>query len=1050
MQAGERRQATVLFADMVGYTAVIERLGEERSLAFTRMIYDRLTEAVQKHGGAVRAFGGDSVMAIFGVPDAQEDAALRACRTALWIQTAFAQAAESFEAAFNVRPQMRVGISSGSVVMASVEGETGPLTVVGNCVNLASRVQNLAPSGGCLICDATRRLVEGLAEVSYEGEHPIKGVSTPQMLWHLDAVREDATRFAASVSRGLGLHVGRDAELTSLLEALEASRGELRVADIVGDAGLGKTRLSFEFLQRVQDRNLLVLTGQCSASGQRTPFLPFIEVMRSAFAIASEDPLNEISRKLELGLRASGLHSTENLALLFNLLELDVPPGALDGMDGVLIGLRTRDLLPALLAERCRGTHVVILLEDIHWIDGASAELLLRLVEGGGQPNLMIIQTRRPLHEPPWCNRPPVTTLRLEPLAIDEIGDTVRAQLGVAELPDTLVRQLDERAGGNPLFAEELLNSLLHHGALRVTGDWVEYDDEIGLTALPESLQGLLTARMDRLEPKDRALLQVAATIGRRFDPGLLASIVGLMDSGAALQRLQTQGIVDCEPGSSGYAFRHALMRDTVYHSLLSDRRMALHLAVARALENRHAGRLSEIAQTLAHHYARTDCTDLAFTYTARAAASSLRVFSLGEANGYLASGLAIYRRDPACAEPEQLAAFLADYALWSNISLQVTTMLDLAVEVRPILDGSGDSREHAYFLHHYIFCLTWAGRYHTALDVQHELSAMADRLDDERALAYALVSEMALSCYCGQLSSEAFETRRKRAEALLADIDDAYLHNIFRAHLGWNAVTRGRMAPARDVALDMIVLGRRTNDPRALGYGTAMQALIAMMSNDYGSALGRAEQALDVSKAPFEKAIASAARHASRLVLGVPGAAAEAADFVAHCRQQGWGLFLAGPDTMLGIALVMDGRVGAGLRHIEGCIAEREGEGYQVAADWNRLTLCEAYLAILSGSGDASPGVLARNLFSLSGVVLFGPRRVLALAERARSNPQFDPDGHHIGHAEMVLGMANWARRRKQLAMRHLTAAQRIIALSGASPMLLRIETALAELAAR
>jgi len=1049
MQAGERRLATVLFADMVGYTAIIEQLGEEQSLAFTRMVYDRLTEAVQKYGGAVRAFGGDSVMAIFGVPDAQEDAALRACRAALWIQTAFAQAAESFEAAFSVRPQMRVGVSSGIVVMASVEGETGPLTVVGNCVNLASRVQKLAPSGGCLICDATRRLVEWLAEVSYEGEHPIKGISTPQILWHLNAVREDATRFTASVSRGLGLHVGRDAEVTSLLEALEASREELQLVDIVGDAGLGKTRLSFEFLQRVGDRNLLVLTGQCSAIGQRTPFLPFIEVMRSAFAIATEDPLDEISRKLEVGLRASGLHSTENLALLFNLLELDVPPGALDGMDGVLIGLRTRDLLPALLAERCRDTHVVILLEDIHWIDGASAELLLALVEGG-QPNLMIVQTRRPLHDPQWCNRHSVTTLWLEPLAIDDVGDKARAQLGVAELPDALVRQLGERAGGNPLFVEELLNSLLHRGALRVAGDRVEYDDEIGHTALPESLHGLLAARMDRLEPEDRALLQAAAAIGRRFDPGLLASVVGLVDSGAALHRLHSQGIIDREPGSSSHAFRHVLMRDTVYHSLLSDRRTALHLAVARALENRHAGRLSEIAQTLAYHYAHTDCTDLAFTYTARAAASSLSVFSLGEANGYLASAIAIYRRDPACAEPEQLAAFLADYALSSNISLQVTTMLELASEVRPILEGFGDSREHAYFLHHYIFCLIWCGRYHTALDVQHELSAMTARLDDDRALAYALVSEIALSCYCGQLSSEAFEAQRQRAEVLLADIDDAYLRNIFRAHLGWNSVTRGRMAQARDVALDMIAVGHRTNDPRALGYGTAMQALIAMMSNDYGSALERAEQALEVSKAPFEKAIASAARHASRLVLGVPGASAEAAAFVAYCRQQDWGLFLTGPDTMQGIALVMDGRISAGLRHIEGCIAQREKEGYRVAADWNRLTLCEAHLAILSGSGHASPGVLARNIFSLSGIFLFGPRRILALVERARSNPQFDADGQHIGHAEMVLGMVNRARGRKRSAIEHLTAAHRIVALSGASPMLLRIETALAELGAR
>ena len=525
------------------------------------------------------------------------------------------------------------------------------MTAVGNTVNLASRIQALAPAGGCLICDATRHLVEFVVDLSFDGERQIKGVTKPQKLWQLHFIREGATRFDASLARGLSDFVGRDDELAIMCSALERARDGLCVTDLVAEPGLGKTRLVFEFLQRVKTEEALLLTGHCSADGQQVPFMPFLEVMRRSFRIRDVDDPAEIARKFEAGLRRMELHTRENLGLLLNLLGIKHPEASLEGLDGVLIGLRTRDLLPALLEAQCRATRVILLLEDIHWIDGASEELLRKLIESGAQSNLLIVLTRRPEYVPVWRDSPVVQSLVLNPLGTEDIKHLVQTRLGVDILPDALVRQVTDRAGGNPLFGEEILSFLMEHGALHIASGKVDFDAALGESGLPVSMQSLFTARIDRLQPEDRGLLQAAAAIGRRFDPGLLSLVCERPDeTGAALRRLQAQDIVYRETNSSDYVFKHVLLRDTVYQSLVSERRAELHLAIAEAMETRSEGRLAEVAETLAYHGALTNRTDLAFKYSALAGAKSLGVFSLGEANRYFAAALAIYQREPDCA----------------------------------------------------------------------------------------------------------------------------------------------------------------------------------------------------------------------------------------------------------------------------------------------------------------------------------------------------------------------------------------------------------------
>ena len=365
--------------------------------------------------------------------------------------------------------------------------------------------------------EATHRLVQGMVEATFAGDHQIKGKAEPQKAYRLDAVRHGATRFEAAVSRGLSTFVGRERELEVLERGLDKARSELCVVDLVAEPGMGKSRLLHEFRQRIGKERAFILSGSCSPDGQQTPFLPFIEVVRGSFRISAGEAEKDIAQKLEMGLTALGLHSQRNVGLLLHLLGLKVPDDALAGLDGLLIGLRTRELLQQLLEARCRLSPVVMVIEDLHWIDSVSEELLGKIIDSEAKLRLLLLTTRRPEYAPPWLDRAMVTKLPLEPLPTGDIRHLVQARLGVEALPEALARQVTEKAEGNPLFAEEIVTFLTERGILRTIAGKLDFDVSAVAAALPASVQGILTARVDRLAPKDRALLQAASVIGRQI-----------------------------------------------------------------------------------------------------------------------------------------------------------------------------------------------------------------------------------------------------------------------------------------------------------------------------------------------------------------------------------------------------------------------------------------------------------------------------------------------------------------------------------------------------
>ncbi len=1046
----ERRQVTVLFADMVGFTAFSERSGEEAAFTLMRSLSKLMDDAVTQQGGVVQSFTGDGIMAVFGAPVAFEDAPLRACRAALSIFDQLKAAAPELAAKHGLRPQLRIGLNTGLAVMGNVQGgaEAG-VTALGDTVNLAARVQSLAEADSVLMSDATHRLVQGMVEASFAGEHSVKGKAEAQKVFRLDGLRDGATRFEAAMSRGLSTFVGREHELEVLERGLNEAHFELRVIDIEAEPGMGKSRLLHEFRQRIGKERAFVLSGSCSPDGQQTPFLPFIEVVRGSFRVSAGEAEKGVAQKLEMGLTSLGLHSARNRGLLLHLLGLKVPEGALAGLDGLLIGLRTRELLQQLLEARCKLSPVLMLIEDLHWADSASAELLGKIVDSESNLRLLLVNTHRPEYTPPWLGHPGVNALRLEPLPLGDIRRLVQGRLGAETLAEALARQVADKAEGNPLFAEEIVSFIIEREILHAKDGKLDFAPNVVAAALPASVQSILNARVDRLAPKDRALLQAASVIGRRFNPELLAVAVSEADIDDRLAAIQALDLVHPEGKSGDYAFKHALVRDALYQSLLTEHRQELHSKIAEEIERRSSNRLAEVAEVLAHHYSQTNHNAKAFLYLSMAGSKSLGVYSLDEAARSFTAALALLDNNPDCASDDQVAEFLVSYTLLLNMNLEARTTIALLARYLPRINRLGDDPRAVLIRHHYVIALYYNTRYQDAVAVQRETSTIADHLGDNKSKAYSLAGEIFASTAVSPRPLPEFEAlKRETIKASSADTADVYIQSWTRWVIAWGELHRGRINEARAAALELMDVGRQLADPRSTGMGLAVLTWIALASGSYAEALDYSEQSLAVAVAPWERLSALSGKGCSLVLLGQ---AQEGEKLLQQHRSdslsRGYLYSLVGSDLAIGVCRVLRGDIAEGIGWIRESILKLEKDGYAGAADWYRLNLAEIYLQIVAGHEKPQLLTVLKNLLIVLNVMVTASSRIRNLATRVLQNPFLDPAGFHIGRAQLILGLLYKLKKKQTLATHHLTEARRILSQFGQTPILARVNTALAEL---
>jgi len=737
---GERKQVTVLFADLKGSMELLADRDPEEARKLLDPVLEHMMEAVHRYEGTVNQVMGDGIMALFGAPLAQEDHAVRACYAALRMQEAVKRYAEEGRRLYGVEVQIRVGLNSGQVVVRSIGSDLRmDYAAVGKTTHLAARMEQLATPGTIRLTAETLALAEGYVQVKPLGPVLVKGLAEPAEVYDLVGAGAVRTRLQASRARGFTLFVGRDAEMDQLRRAAEEARcGHGQVVAVVGEPGVGKSRLYYEFVHSHHAHGWLVLESGSVSYGKATPYLPLADLLRAYFRIETRDDTRAIRAKV-----------TGNLLTLDEALK-DAVPAALWLLDALpeghpLLGLdpgeRRRTTLAAakhVLLRESQVQPVLLVFEDLHWIDSETQAFLDSLVESVPSAPVLLAVNYRPEYEHHWGSKTYYRQLRIDPLPPESAEDLLRELLGPDPSVEPLKPHLIERTEGNPLFLEESVRALVEIGLLTGARGAYRLVKGVETVTVPSTVQAILAARIDRLAPEDKRLLQAASVVGKDVPLALLQAIVDLDDDALRHGLTRLQGAEFMYEArlfpELEYTFKHALTHEVAYGSMLQERRQALHRKVLEAIERLHADRLGEHVELLAHHALRGQVRDMAVKYLRQAGDRAIARSANREASTFFEQALGVLAELPET--PETLAE-TADVRIALGPALIATKgsgspQVEASYrQARALAKRLGDATR-LYLAVWGLWFTTYArGRYTAARDLSSQLLAVAETGSD-------------------------------------------------------------------------------------------------------------------------------------------------------------------------------------------------------------------------------------------------------------------------------------------------------------------------------
>ncbi len=824
---GERKQVTVLFADVKSSMELAESVDPEEWHAILDRFFQILADGVHRFEGTVNQYTGDGIMALFGAPIAHEDHAQRACYAALHLRDELRRFAQELRRERGLDFATRIGLNSGEVVVGKIGDDLRmDYTAQGHTVGLAQRMEALAEAGRIYLSAATAHHVDGFFALEDLGEFRVKGASAPVRAYALEGLGRLRTRFDRARARGLSRFVGRDDEMRLLESALARSdHGEGQVIAVVAPAGTGKSRLCFELVERCRALGLTVLEAQALAHGRSIPLRPLLEMLRQRFGITERDTDRAAREKIAGALLLLDPSFAEMLPEIFEFMGVPDAARPAPRIDPEAAQRRMLQHLRRVVHADSRDRTVVTLIEDLHWLDGASDRFVAELVEFAPATRNLVLLNFRPEYTAEWRTSASVQQIALQPLGPEAVREMLAGIIGndasVRGLPD----RIHARTGGNPFFTEEIVQALIEDGSLAGAPGAYRLARILDRVPLPETVQSVLAARIDRLESRDKRVLQTAAVIGREFGHGLLVAVcdVGDAELDAALAALRRSEFVfeTALYPEVEYAFKHPLTHEVAYQSQLGERRAAVHCAVAQALETRHAEKLDERAAEIAWHWEGAGNAVQAARWHLRAAEWA-GTRDAREYGRHMRLAYDLLRDSPedgaAASLLAQAAGGLLDQGWHFGMSLEDARAVFSCGQ--RAAERSGDARARAYLEAMFAGPLVAAGHLREGVAVTRQAFRRLEELEDRELLRRFIVGAAAVEAFVGNLDGaeqllDAF-VREAPDEALsgVAALEGVALVPLRLVWLAQIHAWRGRFHEAARLIERLRVLLRATQSP--------------------------------------------------------------------------------------------------------------------------------------------------------------------------------------------------------------------------------------------
>ncbi len=747
---GERKQITVLFADIKGSTNLIEDLDPEDAELRLRPALDAMINAVHRYEGTINRVQGDGIMALFGAPLAHEDNAVRAAYAALEMQ-------KGVRAACDADIAIRVGLHAGEVLVRAIHNDLSvDYDAIGPTVHLAARMEQMAPPGAIYCTANVMRLAKGFVNALPLGQITVKGLRQPIDLFQIVGHTSARSRWEVTAARGLTPFVGRQSEVAGLQQALQlAAAGHGQLVAVQGQAGTGKSRLVHEFLQSPQLSDWTVLKTAAAAYRRGTPYLAISNLLRSWCEIPEQASTAETTRRLQDALAALPAGSSTYFPALQSLLELPVEDADWPTLEPAVRRQRMMSTVKDLFLRGAENRPLLLWFEDMQWTDVETQDVVERLVDSIGAGRLLVILTCRPDYDPRRGSKECFTAVHLDPLETNAADQLVRALLGNNAANAELRALIVERTGGTPLFIEETIRTLVESGVLRMGTGGYELTREIREIQIPETVQSVIAARIDSLSPKRKSLLQMVSVIGSEIPIVLLRDVVDLaeVELRKLLAELQAAQFLYETPNATSFQlkFRHALVHEVAYGGLISAKRQMLHARVLRAMESQNQEKPQDVIESLAHHALNAALWKEAVTYLCRAGDKAVELSAYREGGAFFESALQALMHLPQDHE-------------------RIRQGIDVRLKLRPIFGATAN--------------------YNRLEDCLAEAESLATSIDDRPRLAAINVARSFVHNWRGEL--DASIECGLRARGIAREIGDRAMDVGASFHLGQAYMWRG------------------------------------------------------------------------------------------------------------------------------------------------------------------------------------------------------------------------------------------------------------------